>query len=210
MAIYHLFRYIVEGANLFFTQDARIRLEQAGVIIFKDASANKGGVTSSSLEVLAALSFTDDEFSRYMQIDNGVIPDFYSQYIKDVHRIIENNARLEFECLWREHTENPDKPISVLSDELSQAILRLNGELQEANVLWSNEPLRQLVLKEALPPLLLERVGGLNTLLQRLPESYLHALFGSYLASRFVYQHGISPNQFAFFEFMTGYFNRLN
>ncbi|KAH9253424.1 hypothetical protein BASA81_008621 [Batrachochytrium salamandrivorans] len=50
------FKYIVEGANLFFTQEARLRLEKAGAVIFKDASANKGGVTSSSLEVLAALS----------------------------------------------------------------------------------------------------------------------------------------------------------
>ncbi|KAK1024444.1 NAD-dependent glutamate dehydrogenase, partial [Friedmanniomyces endolithicus] len=42
--------YIVEGANLFITQEAKLRLEKAGCIIFKDASANKGGVTSSSLE----------------------------------------------------------------------------------------------------------------------------------------------------------------
>ncbi|MGD9345786.1 MAG: NAD-glutamate dehydrogenase, partial [Candidatus Aminicenantes bacterium] len=33
------FKYIVEGANLFITQDARIRLEEHGVIIYKDASA---------------------------------------------------------------------------------------------------------------------------------------------------------------------------
>ncbi len=31
------FKYIVEGANLFFTQDARLALEAAGVILFKDA-----------------------------------------------------------------------------------------------------------------------------------------------------------------------------
>jgi NAD-specific glutamate dehydrogenase len=31
-------------------------------------SANKGGVTSSSLEVLAALSMTDEEFSTHMQV----------------------------------------------------------------------------------------------------------------------------------------------
>jgi glutamate dehydrogenase len=62
------FKYIVEGANLFFTQEARLRLEKAGAIIFKDASANKGGVTSSSLEVLAALSFTDEEFADTMQV----------------------------------------------------------------------------------------------------------------------------------------------
>jgi glutamate dehydrogenase len=43
--------YIVEGANLFITQDAKLRLENAGAILFKDASANKGGVTSSSMEV---------------------------------------------------------------------------------------------------------------------------------------------------------------
>ena len=35
------FKWIVEGANLFFTQEARLRLEKAGAIIFKDASANK-------------------------------------------------------------------------------------------------------------------------------------------------------------------------
>src|SRR5699024_9686470 len=43
--------YIVEGANLFITQDSKLRLEKAGSILYKDASANKGGVTSSSLEV---------------------------------------------------------------------------------------------------------------------------------------------------------------
>src|SRR5258708_5266776 len=35
------FQYIVEGANLFFTQEARLFLEKNGVIIIKDASANK-------------------------------------------------------------------------------------------------------------------------------------------------------------------------
>ena len=62
------FLYIVEGANLFFTQQARLYLESRGVIVFKDASANKGGVTSSSLEVLAALAFTDEEFHEHMQV----------------------------------------------------------------------------------------------------------------------------------------------
>lgn len=45
------FKYIVEGANLFITEDARDVLENAGVILYKDASTNKGGVTSSSFEV---------------------------------------------------------------------------------------------------------------------------------------------------------------
>lgn len=54
-AIRSLAQIVVEGANLFLTQDARIVLEKSGMILFKDASANKGGVTSSSLEVIALL-----------------------------------------------------------------------------------------------------------------------------------------------------------
>ena len=34
----------------------------------------------------------------------------------------------------------------------------------------------------------------------QVPDNYLRAVFGSYLASRFVYEHGSSPSQFAFFD----------
>lgn len=36
------FKYIVEGANLFFTQQARFYLEKRKAVLFKDSSANKG------------------------------------------------------------------------------------------------------------------------------------------------------------------------
>ena len=36
------FKYIVEGANLFLTQQARLFLEKRKVVLFKDSSANKG------------------------------------------------------------------------------------------------------------------------------------------------------------------------
>ena len=36
------FKYIVEGANLFLTQQARLHLEKRRVVLFKDSSANKG------------------------------------------------------------------------------------------------------------------------------------------------------------------------
>ena len=175
------FKYIVEGANLFFTQEARLKLEKAGVIIFKDASANKGGVTSSSLEVLAALAFTDAEFLEHMQV-RETTPVFYAEYVKAVQNIIEKNAELEFEALWRE-AQVTKKPISILSDQLSVAIVKLNEELQRTT-LWDNVPLRRLVLAEAFPKILLDKVG-LDTLLKRVPESYVKAIFGSYLASRF-------------------------
>ena len=37
----------------------------------------------------------------------------------------------------------------------------------------------------------------------------MRALFGSYLASRFVYKYGVEPSQFAFFEFMSPYFEKI-
>ncbi|SAM06454.1 hypothetical protein [Absidia glauca] len=196
-----LFQYIVEGANLFFTQEARLRLEKKGIVIFKDASANKGGVTSSSLEVLAALAFNDAEFEQHMCVKGGNVPAFYEAYVKEVQEIIERNARIEFEALWREHTKgNKQQPISILSDELSVAIVQLQEQLQEAG-LWNNVALRESVLLRAFPKLLLEKVG-LEALLERVPENYVKAIFGAYLASQFVYKYGAQPDHFAFFEFM--------
>src|SRR6266480_590086 len=120
--------YIVEGANLFLTQDAKLRLEKAGCILFKDASANKGGVTSSSLEVLASLSFDDEGFIENMCIGaDGSVPEFYQQYVKEVQETIKRNARLEFEGIWREHVRT-GIPNSTLSDTLSVAITKLDEE----------------------------------------------------------------------------------
>lgn len=197
----------MEGANLFFTQEARLRLEKAGAIIFKDASANKGGVTSSSLEVLAALAFNDEEFEENMCVKDAIVPDFYEVYVKEVQQIIEKNAELEFDCMWREHRRTKT-PRSVLSDDLSYAIVQLQEQLQNTS-LWDNVELRRIVLEEAFPKLLINKLG-LETLLARVPENYVRAIFGAYLASRFVYKYGINPSQFAFFEFMgDNYFNKV-
>ncbi|KAJ3358530.1 NAD-dependent glutamate dehydrogenase [Kappamyces sp. JEL0680] len=201
------FKYVVEGANLFITQDARLYLENRGVIVFKDASANKGGVTSSSLEVLAALSLNDQEFHDYMQVQPDKVPEFYNKYVQAVERFIENNATLEFEALWRQWKET-GTPISILSDEVSYSIVKLNEELQKTS-LWDNVVLRRIVLLEAFPKLLVDTVG-LDTLLERVPENYVRAIFGSYLASRFVYKHGTKPSSMSFFEFISPYFSKVS
>lgn len=190
--------YIVEGANLFITQDAKLRLEEAGCIVYKDASANKGGVTSSSLEVLASLSFDDKGFVTHMCHDSrGNAPEFYQAYVKEVQNKIQDNARLEFEAIWREH-EQTGLPRSILSDKLSLAITSLDEDLQRSE-LWDNEKIRRSVLADALPNLLINKIG-LDTIIERVPDSYLRAIFGSYLASRFVYEFGSSPSQFAFYD----------
>ena len=63
-------------------------------------------------------------------------------------------------------------------------------------------------MKEAFPKLLVDTVG-LDVLLERIPEKYSRAIFGSYLASRFLYKMGPKPSSMAFFEFMSIYFDKL-
>merc|ERR1712032_758568 len=88
------FRFIVEGANLFITPDARRVLEERGVVLVKDATANKGGVTSSSMEVLAALALPEKEHNECMCIQpDGSAPQFYNDYVKQLCEAIEEFAR---------------------------------------------------------------------------------------------------------------------
>lgn len=185
--------YIVEGANLFITQDAKLRLEKAGCILYKDASANKGGVTSSSLEVLASLSFDDESFVENMCIrDNGAAPPFYNAYVREVQETIRRNAALEFEAIWREHQQT-GIPRSTLSDTLSIAITKLDEELQKTE-LWQSAGLRKSVLEDALPQLLLEKIG-LETIIQRV--SFLNCRGCSYahdMHAHDVPQHSILIN----------------
>uniref|UniRef100_A0A0A9VVC5 Glutamate dehydrogenase 2 n=1 Tax=Lygus hesperus TaxID=30085 RepID=A0A0A9VVC5_LYGHE len=94
------FKIIVEGANLFLSQDARLALERCGVVLIKDASANKGGVTSSSLEVFAGLALSDDEHRRYMSATNEHdAPEFYKRYVQETLDRVAENARNEFEAI---------------------------------------------------------------------------------------------------------------
>lgn len=120
---------------------------------------------SSSLEVLASLAFDDSSFLEHMcEQRDGTMPAFYQNYVAQVQRTIQNNARLEFEAIWREH-ELTGEPRSILSDKLSVAITTLDEELQRTE-LWDDMHLRRSVLSEALPNLLLEKVG-LDKILQR-------------------------------------------
>lgn len=147
--------------------------------------------------MLASLAFDDHGFRKHMCVIDGNIPEFYGTYVRAVQKTIQRNARLEFEALWREHKET-GKPISVLSDELSLAITKLDEELQKTE-LWANIQLRASVLKEALPECLVEAIG-FEEILKRVPISYLRSTFGSFLASRFIYEYGCNPSQFAFFD----------
>ncbi|KAE9390242.1 NAD(P)-binding protein [Gymnopus androsaceus JB14] len=194
------FNYIVEGANLFLTQQARLFLEKRKVVVFKDSSTNKGGVTSSSLEVLAVLTLSMEESVDLMFFKDGKPSEFYQNYVKDIQAKITQNAAAEFHCLWKVHTRlQGAKPRTTISDELSSTLNNLQAELESSD-LFEDVPSRNGVMRRAIPKTLVEKIG-LETLLKRLPEAYQRALFSSWVASHFLCKYGVNASSVDFFHF---------
>jgi glutamate dehydrogenase len=185
-----LFRWIVEGANLFITQDARLRLEEKGVVLFKDSSTNKGGVISSSFEVLAGLALTDGEYEELMTVRSGSteVPSFRARYVAEAIDAIRRKADQEFGLLWRTRAAT-GAPLSVLSETVSSKINEITIAI-ERSTLYDSEAIRRNSLRMHAPPALVEKIG-LEDLMARLPESYQRAILARSVASNFVYQYGL-------------------
>ena len=193
------FRIIIEGANLFITEDARLRLEERGVILIKDASTNKGGVTSSSLEVLASLVMDDEEFKECMWVKRGRTHAFRKRYVEEIIETIKRNARSEFNLLWSEH-ERTGKAMTMLTNELSTRINDLTDAVMNSN-LPENESLRRKVVGEYVPESLLDLIG-IDTMLERLPDNYVRSIVASSIATRFVYTCGLDGEEVAFYNYV--------
>ncbi|EAN32237.2 Glutamate/Leucine/Phenylalanine/Valine dehydrogenase family protein [Theileria parva strain Muguga] len=197
------FKFIVEGSNVYITQNARRFLESKGVILFKDASTNKGGVTSSSYEVLLSLVLDDETYERVAVERDGNVPEFRKKYVNDIMEIIRKNATLEFEALWSEGLRT-GIPRCDLTDVLSDKINALKSRIKSSNTLFNDKELVHTVLSRCVPASLLELVT-VEKIVERLPQIYLRALFASYIASNFYYKEKFSDDTsvFAFYEYIT-------
>ncbi|KPA75099.1 putative mitochondrial glutamate dehydrogenase (GDH) [Leptomonas pyrrhocoris] len=202
------FKLIVEGANLFISQDARLALERCGVVLIKDASANKGGVTSSSLEVFAGLCLSDEEHAKYMSAKSETdAPEFYKKYVQEILDRVEENAKLEFEAIWREGEKNPQQPKTLIADALSSKNVQIRANMLSSDIFQSKDLVRYVMGEYA--PKTLKEVVPVDVMLQRVPENYQHAICAMWLASRYVYQTGIDSNEFDFFRYMTEINNQV-
>lgn len=172
---------IVEGANLYFSPWARHYLEEAGVLIIKDSSANKGGVICSSFEILCSLCLTDDEFLANK-----------TALVDEILARVKACALNEAQLLLSEHAAT-QKPLTELSDGISKRINYFTDQLLsylETIELQSNpnDPLIQCFLNYC-PATLLNKFQ--DRLLHEIPENHKKAIIASHLASRLVYQRGL-------------------
>ncbi len=88
-------RLIVEGANLFISNEARQALyDEAGVMIVKDSSANKCGVITSSYEICASMLLDENEFFENKEA-----------IVEEVIEKLKDLAKLEAELLFKEYQD---------------------------------------------------------------------------------------------------------
>ncbi|NRA90053.1 MAG: NAD-glutamate dehydrogenase, partial [Simkaniaceae bacterium] len=172
---------IVEGANLYLTPNARKKLEELGVIIIKDSSANKGGVICSSMEILAGLTLTEEEF---LQEKNELMPQILG--------LIEEKARDEAELLLKSRDETGDF-LTELSDKVSERINTYTYELLDylESLPISSHPDDPLVraLLNFCPHLLVQKYR--DRVIQNIPEIHKKAIIACFLASKLVYKKGL-------------------
>lgn len=172
-------KLIVEGANLFITSEARQKLfEEAGVVIVKDSSANKGGVITSSYEICAAMLLSEKEFFDHKE-----------KIVGEVLENLRSLAKLEADLLFREYElfggSLPDASqvisscINAATDALSYALDDMSEDDIE-NLL----PLFRAHLPRTLAEISFDRVR------EKVPAQYVKNAISSCLASKLVYKEG--------------------
>jgi len=166
---------IVEGANSFITPAARTALQQAGVVIMRDCSANKCGVISSSYEIIANLLLTDEEFLARK-----------ADYVAEVLQILRRRAEEEARLIFRRYREAGGKLLyTEVSDAISREINRHYAQLFEffrSNPQLCAEPLYRQTLLRHLPPLI-GRTEFLRERVDGLPEKIKYAILASEISS---------------------------
>jgi glutamate dehydrogenase len=172
---------IVEGANLYLTPWARRSLEKMDVLIIKDSSANKGGVTCSSFEVLCSLVLSEEEFIK----EKPTI-------VAEILEIIKERSREEARLMLKTHSET-QALLTDISEWISERINMYKDQLiaHFQTVSLSNDPKDPLIrcLLNHCPPLL--RTKYQKRVLSEVPDVHKKAVISCHIASRIVYHRGL-------------------
>ncbi len=176
-------RAVIEGANIFFTAGARKKLQEHGVLMIKDSSANKTGVICSSYEIIASLTISEREFL-----------DIKATYVSQVIDILRIKADNEAKLIFREFVRSGRKRSLVeLSMDASRVINEVTDVLLEEltrreHDVEKDEFFTGLVLAHC-PKILVEKYR--SRILEKLPLAHKIATLAAYMASNIVYREGL-------------------
>ena len=177
---------IVEGANSFITPEARLRLQEAGAVVLRDASANKCGVISSSYEIIGNLLLDEREFLAHK-----------TGYVKDVLEILERRAVDEARLIFRRHREAGGKKhfteiSEALSGEINEDKARLFAWFQAHPETHLQPPWDAALLAHL--PRLVRETPAFRERVTRLPSKYRSAILAAEIATTMVYREPLEPD----------------
>jgi glutamate dehydrogenase len=170
-------RAIVEGANSFITPDARVQLQKKGVLLMRDASANKCGVISSSYEIIANLLLGEEEF-----LENK------ARYVAGVLEILERRAADEARLILARRREQGllcTEISDAISGEINANYARLFRFFEARPELALQAPFRRAILSHL--PALLREEPRFRQRLGQLPPKYRSAILAAEIGSSLVY-----------------------
>jgi len=175
-------RAIIEGANLYLNTKARHFLEDKGVLIVKDSSANKGGVICSSFEVLCGLALDDATFIENKQ-----------QLVTEILERLKVFAANEADLLLSTHQKTHEH-LTRISDRISDRINQHTYQLLDYLDLLElptdpQDPMIRSFLNYCLPTL---REKFSQQLLEQIPEHHKKAIISCHLAAYMVYAKGLN------------------
>lgn len=172
-------RCIVEGANSYITPAARAELQRRGVVIIRDASANKCGVISSSYEIIANLLMSDEEFLAHKD-----------QYVKEVIEILNQMSEREACLILKRYDELGGQQSytdisTAISREINDHYAKIFNFFQANAALANNAEYLNAILLH-MP----HTIGGDPQFKDRvidMPAKVKYAILASKLASAIVY-----------------------
>jgi glutamate dehydrogenase len=173
-------RVIVEGANSFITPAAPRTIQKQGVILMRDASANKCGVISSSYEIIANLLMSEKEFLKYKEA-----------YVNDVLRILEKRAAEEASLIFRRHDDQEEKQLfteisAELSTEINDHYTRLFAFFSERPNLADKQVFQKTILDHL--PAFIRDQAKYRARIKDLPLKIKFAILASEISTRIVYR----------------------
>ncbi|MBW2001456.1 MAG: NAD-glutamate dehydrogenase [Deltaproteobacteria bacterium] len=175
-------RAIIEGANSFISPEARDMIQKNGIIILKDASANKCGVICSSYEIIGGLFMKDKEFLEYKE-----------EYVKDVLKILEKRATDESNLIFHRYAQSQGKKLYTdISNEISHEINELTDSIYSyllanpENI--GNPPYAKMLLLH-FPDFIRER-KKFRDRAKNLSQKYRVAMVSTEIATQSIYHGG--------------------
>lgn len=175
-------RVISEGANSYITPNARIEIQKRGVVVLRDASANKCGVISSSYEIIANLLLTEKEFLKEKEA-----------YVGDVLRILDKRAEDEANLIFKRHHEQEGKRLyteisNAISMEINDHYAKLFDFFRDRPELSDRLRYRKVLLNHL--PALIREQPKYRARIKKLPPKIKYAILASEIASYIVYHGG--------------------